>query len=387
MKITLDPNQLPTVTFSCGPSQGLSSVRETPLYKTLFERSHRATDISTNGLYKQITDHLRQLLGLPQDYTIIFFPGGATAALDAVTWNLTKDSVSGLAFGAFSHLWNEKLAARLGPSVRRAVRIPEEGSFFPKEKPDYHASLVLLTPNETSTGVQIPNDYLEEAWDLRGKDTLIAWDTTSCVGGRVLPQNKFDVMVFSLQKCFGAGGGTSVIILSPRAVQRLEETQKYRSVPYILDLKQAARLAQEKVQTINTPCNTNLYMLHEACRWINQHGGLTAMEKLCKTHADYLLRWAEKTDYLKPLIEEEKYRSFTTLTLQITDPSLHDADISAALQATGLPNLADGVKKYKSISQNSFRIACFPFVDVNGTIQYQKLTNTIDEIVRQLRTR
>ena len=87
------------------------------------------------------------------------------------------------------------------------------------------------------------------------------------------------------------------------------------------------------------------------------------------------------------MIEQEAFRSFTTLTLQITDPSLRDTDISAALQATGLPNLADGVKKYKTVLQNSLRIACFPFVDVNGTEQYQKLTRTIDEIVRQLRNR
>ena len=67
--------------------------------------------------------------------------------------------------------------------------------------------------------------------------------------------------------------------------------------------------------------------------------------------------------------------------------SLRDTDISAALQATGLPNLADGVKKYKTVLQNSLRIACFPFVDVNGTDEYRKLTDTIDEIVRQLRNR
>ena len=117
MKIALDPKQLPSVTFACGPSQGLEAVRQTPLHKTFFERSHRAADISTDGLYKQTTDNLRLLLGLPQDYTVIFFPGGATAALDAVVWNLTKDSISGLAFGAFSHLWNKKLATRLGPTV------------------------------------------------------------------------------------------------------------------------------------------------------------------------------------------------------------------------------------------------------------------------------
>lgn len=385
MAIMLDPQKLPTVTFACGPSQGHPVIRKTPLHETRFERSHRAKDISTEGLYKEATENLRKLLSLPQDYTVIFFLGGATPALDAVIWNLTTDSLSGLAFGAFSNLWTHKTAVRLGPEVRRCIRETEEGAFFPKEKPDYQASLVILTPNETSTGVQIPDEYLEEAWEARGPNTLIAWDCTSCAGGRKLPKNKFDVMVFSMQKCFGAGGGSSVIILSPKAVERLEDVKKYRTVPYSLDLSEAVIRAREKIQTVNTPVNANIWMFNEACKWMNENGGLDAMEALCKQHADFLLKWAAGTDYLAPLIKEEKYRSYTTLTLEVTDPALKDSDISDALKATGLPNLADGIKKYATVKQNSFRIACFPFVDINGTEQYQKLADTVDEIVRQIR--
>ena len=109
------------------------------------------------------------------------------------------------------------------------------------------------------------------------------------------------------------------------------------------------------------------------------------MDALCRQHAQYLLDWAAKTDYLAPLIKDEKFRSYTTLTLEVTDPNLKDADISAALKATGLPNLADGIKKYSSVKQNSLRIACFPFVDIQGTGEYEKLAAAVDEIVRQLR--
>lgn len=384
MNIKLDPAILPSVTFSCGPGQGHPALRQTPLYKTLFERSHRAPDISTHGLYKNAEENLRKLLSLPPEYTVIFFLGGATAAMDAVVWNLTKDSLSGLAFGAFSQRWTEQIAARLGDTVVRSVRQTKENEFFPQEKPDYQASLVVLTPNETSTGVHIPNDYLEEVWDKRGEDTLIAWDCTSCAGGRVLPVGKFDVMLFALQKCFGAGGGSSVIIMSPAAVKRLEEVKKRRAVPFSLDLSEAVRHAQNH-QTSNTPNTTNIWTLNEACKWMLENGGLSAMEDLCKRHANYLLDWAARTDYLAPLVPEEHFRSYTTLTLQITDPRIKDEDISSALKNTGLPNLADGLKKYSSVKQNSLRVSCFPFVDVNGTEEYKKLTQTVDEIVRQLR--
>ena len=109
MSIKLAVSDLPTSTFTCGPSQGHPVIRQTPLYKTQFERSHRAKDVAAEGLYKQATDNLRKLLDLPADYTVIFFMGGATPALDAVAWSLTKDSISGLSFGAFSKLWCKKI--------------------------------------------------------------------------------------------------------------------------------------------------------------------------------------------------------------------------------------------------------------------------------------
>lgn len=386
MNIQLDPAKLPSVTFSCGPGQGHPAIRQTPLYKTLFERSHRAPDVSTRGLYKETAEHLRTLLSLPPDYTVLFFPGGATPAMDAVIWNLTKNSLSGLAFGAFSRRWTHNIAARLENGVQRTIREAGENEFFPRENPDYNASLIVLTPNETSTGVQIPNEYLQETWAKRGKDTLVAWDCTSCAGGRVLPIGQFDVMLFSLQKCFGAGGGSCALVLSPKAVSRLAEVKKYRAVPFSLDLSEAVRHANS-AQTANTPSTTNIWMCNEACKWMLANGGLPAMERLCKKHADYLLDWAARTDYLAPLIKEENFRSFTTLTLEITDPRIKDADISAALTATGLANLADGLKKYSSVKQNSLRVSCFPFVDVHGVEEYKKLTAAVDEIVRQLKKR
>ena len=386
MNIHLDTAKLPSVTFSCGPGQGHPVIRQTPLYKTLFERSHRAPDVSTRGLYRETAENLRTLLSLPPDYTVLFFLGGATPAMDAVIWNLTKDSLSGLAFGAFSRRWTHNIAARLENGVRRTIREAGENEFFPCDKPDYNASLIVLTPNETSTGVQIPDDYLQETWAKRGKDTLLAWDCTSCAGGRVLPAGQFDVMLFSLQKCFGAGGGSCALVLSPKAVSRLEEVKKHRPIPFSLDLSEAVRHAAS-AQTANTPCTTNIWMCNEACKWMLANGGLPAMERLCREHADYLLAWAAQTDYIAPLIKDARLRSFTTLTLEITAPDIKDADISAALISTGLANLADGLKKHSSVKQNSLRISCFPFVDVHGVEEYKKLTAAVDEIVRQLRKR
>lgn len=376
------PDQLPTSTFACGPGQGLDEVRQTPLYKTLFERSHRAPDISTNGLYAAAEKELRTLLNIPPDYLLCFFPGGATAALDAATWSLALGSVSGLSFGAFSKRWCEQITPQI-PGVKTDFKNPAPGTFFPAEKPDTNASLILLTPNETSTGVQIPDDYLCDIWHAKGPHTLVAWDCTSCAGGRVLPQ-AYDVMAFGLQKCFGAGGGTAALILSPRAVERIAQVKKIRPLPYSLDLSYAVKNARI-AQTINTPSTINIWMCRQAARWMNEHGGLAAMDKLCRAHAQYLVKWTAGTGWVRPLISDEKLRSYTTLTLQITDPQISANAINQALADTGLSNLQDGLKKFATAPENSLRVACFPFVDPGGTAQYEKLTRLLDEIICRLR--
>jgi len=379
--VTLDKNKLPSVTFACGPAQGLKTVRESILAKTCFERSHRAADMSFDGLYKETEDRLRDLLTIPNDYTVLFFPGGATAAMEAVLWSLTDGKISGIQMGAFSNLWCDTLASR-APSREQDFWCTE---LIPNKLPDLSASLVLLTPNETSTGVQLPDAFLEETWNGRSDDTLIAWDTTSCAGGRVLPPEMYDVQLFGLQKCFACGGGTCVLILSPKAVARANKMTRQRTIPYFLDLSSAISFAAKKHQPLNTPSTTNIWMCNEACKFIQTHGGISAMENLCRAHADYLVNWAEKSGWCKPLVEDARFRSFTTLTLQITDPQITDTQINDALFQTGFPHLKDGLKKYRTLKQNSLRVACFPFVDTDGVEEYKKLTDALDEIARQLK--
>ncbi len=380
--VTLTKSLLPASTFACGPAQALAALRPVALADTFFERNHRAADVVKN-LYQKTAEELKELFELSNDYTVCVFPGGANNAMDAVLWNLTLDTLSGLAFGEFSTRWASTLAARL-PHLKNTVRFAPKGQFFPSQEPDYNASLIVLTPNETSTGVQIPNDYLSHVWNSRGKDTLVAWDCTSCAGGRVLPKNQFDVMLFSLQKCFGVMGGTCVMFIHKRVQTRLAQTSALRAIPYALDLTRALEQAR-RFQTVNTPNTTAIWMCYQAARWMNTHGKLSAMDALCRAHAQWLVRWALGTDYIKPLVADENLRSYTTLTLQLTDPHLQAEDINRALAQSGLANLQDGLKRHPYAPENTLRVACFPFVDTDGVNEYKKLTATLDEIVRQLR--
>jgi phosphoserine aminotransferase len=337
--------------------------------------------MSFDGLYKETEDRLRDLLKIPSDYTVLFFAGGATPAMEAVVWSLADNSISGIQMGAFSRFWCNTLASRV-PHTEQNFWCTE---LIPTQLPDLNASLILLTPNETSTGVQLPDAFLEEIWNGKSENSLVAWDTTSCAGGRVLPADMYDVQLFGLQKCFAAGGGTCALILSPKAVARARQMATKRNIPYFLDLSEALPFAAQKHQTLNTPSTINIWMCNEACKFMQSNGGLLAMEKLCRAHTDYLVNWAENATWCKPLVKDARFRSFTTLTLQITDPQITDTQINDALAQTGLSNLKDGLKKYRTVRTNSLRVSCFPFVDTEGVEEYKKLTAALDEIVRQLK--
>ena len=370
---------LPSSTFTCGPSQALKKVENTPLVKTFFERSHRSPSIAQEGLYRETTLNIKKLFNLSDDYTILFFPGGATAAMDAVVWTLTKKSISGLIFGSFSKRWT-KDSNFLDGIKKTFVSFDYKKENY--KELDFKASLILLTLNETSHGIRLPEKILKDIYTKKSKDTLVAWDVTSWAGmNQVKPY--FDIMLFSTQKGFGAGGGTCVLIMNKKAIKRAEEMQKTKKIPFFLNLNNALHFAP-LYQTLNTPSTINIWMLNEGAKYMLKHGGLKKMEDLTRAHAKVLLDYAKKSNWLAPMIDKAEFRSPETLTLKITDDKIKDTLVNKALKQTKKRNLADGIKKFSSISENSLRIACFPFIDPKGTKEFIKLTKTLDYIAKHL---
>lgn len=372
-------NILPNSTFACGPSQALKSVENTPLVKTFFERSHRSPSLAQEGLYRQTTLNIKKLFNLGDDYTICFFPGGATAAMDAVVWTLTNKSISGLVFGSFSKRWIKDTNFLDG--IKKTFVAFDYKKENYKEL-DFKSSLILLTLNETSHGICLPEKMLKDIYQRKSKDTLVAWDATSWAGmNQVKPY--FDTMLFSTQKAFGSGGGTCVLIMNKKAVKRAEEMQKIKKIPFFLNLNNALRFTP-LYQTLNTPSTINIWMLNEGVKYMLKHGGLKKMELLTKEHAKVLLNYAKKSNWLTPMIDKPDFRAKETLTLKITDDKIKDIFVNKALKDTKKRNLLDGVKKFSSVEENSLRIACFPFIDPKGTKEFIKLTKTLDYIAKHL---
>ena len=373
-------NILPNSTFACGPSQALKSVSKTPLAKTLFEISHRNPKLAQEGLYKETILNLKKLFNLNDDYTVLFFPGGATAAMDAVVWTMTDKTISGLQYGSFSKRWMKDI--NFLDNVKKTIVPFDYKNEETYKKLDFKASLILITPNETSHGICLPERILKDIYTKKSKNTLVAWDTTSWAGmHQVKPY--FDIMLFSTQKAFGTGGGTCVLILNKKAVARAQKMQETKKIPFFLNLNNALRFAP-LYQTLNTPSTINIWMLNQALKYMLKHGGLKKMEALTKAHAKVLLDYAKKSNWVKPLVEKPEFCSYTSLTLKITNEKIKDTLINKALKQTKKLNLIDGVKKFSSVEENSLRIACFPFIDPKGTKEFIKLAKTLDYIAKHL---
>ncbi len=387
MNIEIPEHLLPDSTFTCGPSQAHPDIKQATLGEIPFERSHRSAAMSADGLVGEATSNIRKLLRVPDDYAVIFFLGGATPALDATAWNMSKDSISGYCFGAFSNLWGKKICSQVPGVEKKIIADIEEGEIFPSGELDLNASFIFLTPNETSTGVAIPDTMLNDIYSGTSADSVVGWDCTSCAAGRLLPESSYDVMAFSLQKCFGSPGGTGILVMSPKAQERAAEAESIRMIPHSFRLSgkgMAIDRALSKGQTVNTPSTVNIWMANESAKRMLDAGGLEAMDELVKKHAKVLWDWVDSSDYLEPYVDDENFRSQVTIALKV-DEAVDAADISKALAATGRPNLQDGIKKYSAVKGNVIRIGCFPFVDFNGSEQFEKLTQTVDFIVEQLK--
>lgn len=375
-------NILPSSTFAAGPAQGLTAVRNTKMKETFFERRHR-TPFITEKLYKKTAENLKKLFNLPKDFLVIFYPGGATAAMDSVAWSLNGGSVAGLNLGAFSQLWNNTICASLPENIKKDFVNFDCTKPQSANKLNLKAKLILLTPNETSFGIALPDKLLRDIYKNKSKDTLVAWDSTSCAGARALPQ-AFDIMLFGPQKAFAAPAGTCVMLLNQKAVKRALSKEKDLSIPYFLNLAHAVKKAQI-YQTLNTPCNTAVWAINKAVEFMLKNGGIKAMDKLTKKHAQTVLSYVRKSGWLEPLIKDKNFRSYETLTLKITDKQIKDTAVNKALKQTGKVNLIDGIEKYSTVKENSLRVGCFPFIDTKGTKQFEKLCQTLAYIYKQLK--
>ena len=303
--------------FSSGPTKKCPGWNLTLLDHIHLGRSHRAKDPKAS--LTSAIDRMASLLELPSDYRLGIVPGSDTGAVEMIMWSLLgQRGVDILAWESFGKTWVNDATKQLQLEDCRIFE-GDWGELPDLEAVDFNRD-VLFTWNGTTSGVKLANGD----WIADDRDGLTIADATSACFAMPMPWSKIDVATFSWQKSLGGEGGHGVIILSPRAVARLEAEAPPRALPKIFQLTKNGKLIEGifKGDTINTPSMLAVSDLHVALDWAESIGGLEALISRSETSLAHVERWIETSPWADFLAKEPETRSNTSICLQIIDPDI-----------------------------------------------------------------
>jgi phosphoserine aminotransferase len=314
--------------FSSGPCAKRPGWAPDNLSSAVLGRSHRSK--AGKGRLQAAIDQTRAVLEVPTDYRIGIVPGSDTGAVEMAMWSLLGPrKVQLLAFESFGKDWVSDVVQQL--------KLPAEplqapyGALPDLTKVDPKADLVF-TWNGTTSGVRVPNaDFI--AADREG---LTLCDATSAAFAQPLEWPKLDVVTFSFQKVLGGEAAHGVLILSPRAVERLESYDPPWPMPKLFRLTKGGKISDEIFEgsTINTPSMLCVEDYLDALKWASSLGGLDALHRRANGNLAVLETWVEATPWVEFLAKDPATRSNTSVCLRIVDPRV------AALSPAGQSEFA-----------------------------------------------
>jgi phosphoserine aminotransferase len=278
-------------------------------------RSHRAA--GGKAKLKEVIDRHVDLLGLPEGYRCAIVPASDTGAVEMAMWNLLgARGVDMLGWESFGLDWCKDVTEQLKLDDVNIMKA-DYGTL-----PDLNAvdtdRDVVFTWNGTTSGVRVPN----ADWIKADRQGLTICDATSAVFAYDLPWEKLDVVTWSWQKVLGSEAAHGMLVLSPRAVERLESFTPDRPLPKIFRLTKGGKLIEGafKGATLNTPSMLATEDCLDALKWVESIGGLKATIKRSADSLQAVADWVEKTDWIEFLAEDENTISTTSICLKITDP-------------------------------------------------------------------
>ena len=297
--------------FSSGPCAKPPGWDAAKIATESLGRSHRAKIGKTRLAY--CIDLMREMLQLPDTHHIGIVPGSDTGAFEMAMWTmLGARPVTTLAWESFGEGWVTDAAKqlKLDPTVIRA----DYGQLPDLTQVDWSDD-VLFTWNGTTSGVRVPNGD----WIAADREGLSFADATSAVFAYDLPWDKIDVATFSWQKVLGGEGGHGVLILGPRAVERLENHTPAWPLPKVFRLVSKGALAEGvfKGETINTPSMLAVEDAIFALEWAKSLGGLDGLKARSDANAAALDKIVSERDWLSHLAADPASRSKTSVCLSV----------------------------------------------------------------------
>ena len=303
------------IKFSSGPCAKRPGWGPADLSNAVLGRSHRSK-IGKARLAEAI-DRTRAILGIPDDYRIGIVPGSDTGAFEMAMWTmLGARGVDLLAWESFGKGWITDAVKQLKLDDTRVLEAGY-GEIVDLSKVDKGRD-VVFTWNGTTSGVRVPNGD----WIAGDREGLTFCDATSAAFAMDLPWEKLDVTTWSWQKVLGGEAAHGMLVLSPRAVERLESYTPAWPLPKIFRLTKGGKLIEGvfKGETINTPSMLAVEDVVDALKWAEQIGGLPTMIQRSSANLKAIEEWVATSNWAGFLVKDEATRSPTSICLSIVDP-------------------------------------------------------------------
>ncbi len=310
--------------FSSGPCAKPPSWSPELLSSRALGRSHRGT--IGKAVLAEAIDRTHALLELPADYRLGIVPASDTGAMEMAIWSmLGPRPVTMLAWESFGAGWVTDVAKQL--KLDADVRTADYGQICNLRGID-PASDVVFTWNGTTSGVRVPN----ADWIAADRTGLTICDATSAAFAQAIDWEKIDVATFSWQKALGGEAAHGMLVLSPRAVERLESEPAPRPLPKVFRLTKGGKLIEGifRGETINTPSMLCVEDWLLAIEWAERIGGLKALIARADANAAELDRWVQDAGWIEHLATDSAIRSNTSVCLQFADRS--DVEANEARQ-------------------------------------------------------
>ena len=314
--------------FSSGPCTKRPGWSLKALDNALLGRSHRSKE--GKARLKLAIEKTKVILGVPDGFVCAIMPGSDTGAFEAAMWSLLGErGVDVLAWESFGAIWVKDAVKQLKLADLRVDEAPF-GVLPDLTKIDFRRDLVL-TANGTTAGVRLPDyDFI-----AAGREGLVLVDATSAAFAQDIDWSKVDVLTFSWQKVMGGEAAHGMLILSPRAIARLESYTPPWPLPKLFQLTKNGKLNAGifEGETINTPSMLAVEEYLDTLSWAEKIGGVAELMRRADANAKAVWDWIDRTPWVANLAEDRTTWSNTSVCLKIVDPEVtaSAADVQAKI--------------------------------------------------------
>jgi phosphoserine aminotransferase len=304
--------------FSSGPCTKIPGFSLDMLSDAPLGRSHRAA--IGKAKLKEAIETTREILGIPADYRIGIVPASDTGAVEMAMWSLLGERKATMcAWESFGAGWVTDVVKQL--KIDAETKTAEYGDIVDFSTVDFNSD-VVFTWNGTTSGVRVPNGDAIPA----DREGLTICDATSAAFAMDLPWDKLDVTTFSWQKVLGGEGGHGVLVLSPRAVARLESYSPAWPLPKIFRMTKGGKLIEGIFvgETINTPSMLCVEDYLVSLKWAQSIGGLKGLVDRATANAKTVWDFCDARDWIANLANDPATASTTSVCVKFTDDRIKD---------------------------------------------------------------